>query len=122
MTIFRRLTIGIAAVFALTLAPHASQAQMFLGSRLGEVYFKGEDTKIIEKLAGEMLRNAPDGESRSWSNPATSNGGELTVIRSYQARGLPCRDMRVSSRIGDRSIVYALSACRTAAGRWKIAH
>lgn len=112
------LAIFAAAMFVHT---HAAEAQLLFGSRLGEAHYQGDDTKIISRIGAEMLRDAPDGESRPWSNPQTGHGGTITMIRSYQRAGMPCRDARLSSDVGQRSVVYVLPVCRVADGTWKLA-
>ena len=89
--------------------------------RLGEAHYQGDDTKIIMRVAADMLSIAPDGETRPWSNPQTGHHGDLTIIRSYRMKTLPCRDARVNSQLGDKSVSYVLPVCQIADGTWKIA-
>jgi surface antigen len=98
-----------------------AEAQLLFGSRLGQALYQGDDTKVIMGIGADMLRNAPDGESRPWSNPQTGHGGTITMVRSYQRDGLPCRDARVSSVLGQRDVTYVLPVCRVADGTWKFA-
>jgi surface antigen len=112
--------------WALTLAVFASltasaEAQLLFGSRLGQAHYQGDDTKIIMRVGGDMLRNASDGESRPWSNPQTGNSGTITILRSYKRGDLPCRDAEVNSKLKERSVVYVLPVCQVADGSWKIA-
>jgi surface antigen len=100
---------------------HAAEAQLLFGSRLGEAYYQGDDTKIIMQVGADMLRNAPDGETRPWSNPQTGHHGDIMVLRRYRMKNMPCRDARVKSLIGDESVSYVLSVCQIADGTWKIA-
>jgi surface antigen len=99
----------------------AAEAQLLFGSRLGEAHYQGDDTKIIMRVAADMLSVAPDGETRPWSNPQTGHHGNLTIIRSYRMKNLPCRDTRVKSQLGDESVSYILPLCQIADGSWKIA-
>ena len=99
----------------------AAEAQLLFGSRLGEAHYQGDDTKIIMQVAADMLSIAPDGETRPWSNPQTGHHGDLTVIRSYRMKNLPCRDTRVNGQLGDKSVSYILPLCQIADGNWKIA-
>src|SRR5918995_3214781 len=96
----------VLVAFAL-LSPFA-EAQLLFGSRLGQAHYQGDDTKIIMQVGADMLRNAPDGESRPWSNPQTGNHGTITVLRSYKRGAMPCRDAEVNSQLKDRNIVYVL--------------
>ena len=97
----------------------AAEAQLLFGSRLGEAHYQGDDTKIIMRVAADMLSIAPDGETRPW--PQTGHHGNLTIIRSYRMKNLPCRDARVNSQLGDKSVSYVLPVCQIADGTWKIA-
>jgi surface antigen len=99
----------------------AAEAQLLFGSRLGEAHYQGDDTRIVMQVASDMLSIAPDGETRPWSNAQTGHHGELTIIRSYRMKNLPCRDARVNSQLGDKSVSYVLPLCQIADGTWKIA-
>ncbi|WP_211103785.1 RT0821/Lpp0805 family surface protein [Skermanella pratensis] len=113
---------GLLMLAAAVLLPlDAVEAQLLFGSRLGEAHYQGDDTKIIMQVGADMLRNAPDGESRPWSNPQTGHGGTITMVRSYERNGMPCRDARMSSDVGRRNVVYILPVCRIADGTWKFA-
>jgi surface antigen len=117
-------TFMLGGVFALCAAASSIQpaeAQLLFGSRLGQALYQGDDTKIITQIGADMLRNAPDGESRPWSNPQTGHSGTITVIRSYKRGGLSCRDARVNSQLNERSVAYVLPVCQIADGSWKIA-
>ncbi|GEO43306.1 hypothetical protein SAE02_74540 [Skermanella aerolata] len=106
---------------ALVFPMQSAEAQLLFGSRLGEAHYQGDDTRIISQIGADMLRNAPDGETRSWSNPQTGHHGEITVIRSYRMKNMPCRDARVNGVLGANSISYVLPVCQIADGTWKIA-
>src|SRR4051794_11888540 len=112
---------GVFAFCASALSIQPAEAQLLFGSRLGQALYQGDDTKIIAQIGGDMLRNAPDGESRPWSNPQTGHSGTITVIRSYKRGGMPCRDARVNSQLNERNVAYVLPACQVADGSWKIA-
>jgi surface antigen len=99
----------------------SAEAQLLFGSRLGEAHYQGDDTRIISQIGADMLRNAPDGETRSWSNPQTGHHGDITVIRSYRMKNMPCRDTRVNGVLSANSISYVLPICQIGDGTWKIA-
>ncbi|WP_037445828.1 hypothetical protein [Skermanella stibiiresistens] len=101
------------------------EAQLLFGDRLGEAHYKGDDTKIIMQVSSDMLGSAPDGETRSWSNPQTGHYGDITVIRTYNMtynkKSLPCRDTRVVGMLADKKVVYVIPLCRVDDGSWKMA-
>ena len=70
------------------------EAQLLFGSRLGQAHYEGDDTKIIMRVGADMLRNAPDGESRPWSNPQTGHSGTITILRSYKRGACPAATLR----------------------------
>jgi surface antigen len=106
---------------ALVFPVQSAEAQLLFGSRLGEAHYQGDDTKIISQIGADMLRNAPDGETCSWSNPQTGHHGDITVIRSYRMKDMPCRDTRVNGVLGTSSISYVLPVCQIGDGTWKVA-
>ena len=71
---------GVLALAAFTLPTVSADAQLLFGSRLGQAHYEGDDTKIIMRVGADMLRNAPDGESRPWSNPQTGHSGTITML------------------------------------------
>ena len=122
MKVNRRVMFGgVLALATFALLTASAEAQLLFGSRLGQAHYQGDDTKIIMRVGADMLRNAPDGESRPWSNPQTGNSGTITLLRSYKRAGLPCRDAQVNSQLKERSVVYVLPVCQVADGSWKIA-
>jgi len=122
MNVNRTIVFGSAlALAAFALLTVSAEAQLLFGSRLGQAHYQGDDTKIIMQVGADMLRNAPDGASRPWSNPQTGNSGTITVLRSYKRGNLPCRDAEVNSQLKDRNVVYVLPVCQVADGSWKIA-
>jgi surface antigen len=122
MKVDRMTKLGSAVILALlALTASSAQAQLLFGSRLGQAHYQGEDTKIIMRIGADMLRNAPDGESRPWSNPQTGNSGTITVLRSYKRGTMPCRDTQVESQLQERKVVYVLPVCQIADGSWKFA-
>jgi surface antigen len=99
----------------------SAEAQLLFGSRLGQAFHQGDDTKIIMQVGADMLRNAPDGESRPWSNPQTGHSGTITLLRSYRRGNMPCRDAQLNSQLKERNVVCVLPVCQVADGSWKIA-
>jgi surface antigen len=122
MKVNRAIMLGGALALAALLSPmDSAEAQLLFGSRLGQAHYQGDDTKIIMRIGADMLRNAPDGESRQWSNPQTGNSGTITVLRSYKRGTMPCRDAEVNSQLKERKVVYVLPVCQVADGSWKFA-
>lgn len=81
---------GLLMLAAAMLLPlDAVEAQLLFGSRLGEAHYSGDDTKIIMQVGADMLRNAPDGESRPWSNPRRDTAGPSPWSGATSVTGCP---------------------------------
>jgi surface antigen len=112
---------------ALALAGTASaQAQLsnILGSTAGP-RLSDEDYKIATAAVVKLLNETPAkaGLYEHWSNPATGNGGKLTIESLYTMNGMPCRKVSsyvtfaASSGLAPRTTV--LGACQVPSGAWK---
>jgi surface antigen len=91
------------------------------GGRLENPFFTPEDRQIIREIADNMLNDDPDGSSRPWSNTKSGSSGNLSIVRSYEYKGMPCRDLEVDNKTGERKGQWALRMCRIKDGTWKIA-
>ena len=49
-----------------------------------------------------LLKNTPDNQSVTWENPQTKAGGQITVLRSFESKGLPCKEVRVQNQAQGR--------------------
>jgi hypothetical protein len=81
------------------------------------------------KAAADPLRNddsLPIGTIRAWSNPASGDGGTITLLErfqyDYEGNQLPCRKLKYRIVLRNHSDPYniALNFCRIADGSWKI--
>lgn len=72
--------------------------------------------KLLEEDKGEVGRTEP------WSNPATGNRGEATVLGTFRQRGMSCRSVGLkveySKPVPPRS--FKLRYCQLASGQWKL--
>ncbi|SMF72407.1 Surface antigen [Tistlia consotensis] len=89
------------------------------GGLLGDYLGKSD----AEKHAQTNL-NALDtlgaGQSSSWSDPSTGNGGSTTVHRVFTANGRTCKTYTETVRTAQKSVSQDATACRQSDGTWQV--
>ena len=81
--------------------------------------FDDEDLKLFLETARKALDEAPDNKPLAWENPKTKHGGELTVLKTYESKGQPCKTVRVRNQADGRKNDVTLNACRVE-NRWRL--
>ena len=81
--------------------------------------FDEEDLRLFLEAGRKALSDTPDQQSVTWENPATKAGGELTVLKSYESKGRPCKSVRVRNHAEGRKNDVTLDACRVD-NRWRL--
>jgi surface antigen len=80
--------------------------------------FDDEDLRLFLEAGRKVLDGAPDNQPVTWENPKTKAGGELTVLKSFEWKGHPCKTVRVRNHAEGRKNDVTLNACRVD-DRWK---
>ena len=81
--------------------------------------FDEEDIRIFMETANKALDGAPENQPLTWDNPKTRHGGEITVLRSFESKGRPCKELRVRNQADGRKGDTKLSLCRVE-GKWRL--
>ena len=81
--------------------------------------FDKEDLRIFVATSDKALDETPDGQTLSWENPKTRHHGEITVLKSYESKGRPCKDLRVRNEADGRKGDNKLSWCKVD-GKWRL--
>ena len=81
--------------------------------------FDEEDIRLFLEAARKTLNETPDNQPVTWQNPATKAGGELTVVKSYESKGQPCKALRVRNQAAGRKNDVTLNACKVE-NRWRL--
>lgn len=124
----RKLVLGALAAVALAgAAAMPARAQLIPDTFGVGDYFNGltkEDFELMEKSSASLYQN-PDakvGLSQSWKNPKTRNRGQVTLVKQFEYKGMPCWRLRhsfkVKTTVGTRTL--EASRCKTADGTWKL--
>jgi surface antigen len=84
-------------------------------------YFSEKDLELFKAALGDILDKGTDGESRTWSNPASTAGGTMSVVKSFERDGLACRSLSITNKAKGRSEKGQYRFCRQSTGEWKVA-
>ena len=66
------------------------------------------------------LESIPDNAQTKWINPNTNESGTMTVVRTNNNNGTPCREFTQTIYVGGEAVQGYGTACRQADGSWKI--
>jgi surface antigen len=112
----RLIVLIVAAVIA-----HPALAQNWIGllKNTPAERFDEEDLRIFLDIGRKALNETPDNQPLSWENPKTRAGGEITVLRSFESKGRPCKDVRVRNHAQGRKGDNKLSLCRVD-DKWRL--
>jgi surface antigen len=104
--------IALAAALA-ALAPAAS-AQNWVGilKNTPAERFDEEDLRLFLDASRKALNESPDNQAHSWENPKTRAHGDITVLRSFESKGLPCKEVRVRNEAQGRKGDNKLNLCK----------
>jgi hypothetical protein len=101
------------SVLALAVTAASAQGNLSFLKDTPLAYFNAEDAKLMRAAALEVLQSSQDGTRKEWGNPATGNGGAITLVTQFSAPdGRPCSQVRVENR--------AKTMCKSPDGRWKV--
>ena len=106
---------------ACVLASPLAAAQNWVGllKNTPAEFFDEEDLRIFLDTSRKALEEAPDNQPVSWENPKTRSRGEITVLKSFESKGLPCKEVRVRSEARGRRGDSRLNLCKVE-GRWRL--
>ena len=84
-------------------------------------YFSEQDRELFKGALVDILDKGTDGESRTWSNPASTAGGTMSIVKSFERDGLACRTLSITNKAKGRSEKGQYRFCKQASGEWKVA-
>ena len=67
----------------------------------------------------KALNETPDNQTLRWENPKTRARGDVTVLRSFESKGLPCKEVRVRNEAQGRKGDSRLNLCKKD-GKWRL--
>ena len=81
--------------------------------------FQDEDWAAFLKQVKKTLDEAPENQPVKWERAETNRRGELTVLRSYEAKGRRCRELRVQNEGDGRKSDNTFNLCNVD-GKWRL--
>lgn len=81
--------------------------------------FDEEDLRIFMDTARKALAEGTSGQTLSWENPKTRARGEMTVLRAYENKGRPCKEVKVHNEAQGRKATNTFNMCEVD-GKWRL--
>lgn len=108
---------GVTVACLLTVA-HASNFG-FLDSAPAS-NFDETDWKLLGQAVNDLLEKGADGDTGAWKNEGNGHHGSLVLIKTYDAYGTTCRQLRITNEAGDFRATSLRDMCKDKEGVWKI--
>ena len=109
----------LAILLAAASLPAAAQNWVGLLKNTPAERFDEEDLRMFMDAGRKALNDTPDNQSVTWANPQTTARGEITVLRSFESKGLPCKEVRVRNEAQGRKGDNKLNLCKKD-GKWRL--
>jgi surface antigen len=109
----------IAIILAAAAPVAAAQNWLGLLKNTPAERFDEEDTRIFLDTSNQALDAAPGGQTLSWENPKTRHRGDITVLKSFESKGLQCKETRVRNEADGRKGDNHVSWCKVD-GKWRL--
>ena len=108
-------------LIALWIAVPVANAQNWVGllKNTPAERFDEDDLRIFMDAGRKALNDTPDNQSVKWENPQTRAHGEITVLRSFESKGLPCKEVQVRNEAQGRKGDNKLNLCKKD-GKWRL--
>ena len=101
-----------ALILACAASPALAQNWVGLLKNTPAEQFDEDDLRIFMEAGRKALNDTPGSQSVTWENPKTRARGEITVLRSFESKGLPCKEVRVRNEAGGRKGDNKLNLCK----------
>ena len=82
-------------------------------------FFDDEDVKLFLAAARGALDGVDDNQVRGWQNPRSGHHGDATVLRRFDSKGRPCKELRVRNEAQGRKSDQRFNLC-SVEGRWRL--
>jgi surface antigen len=81
--------------------------------------FDDEDLRIFMDNGRKALAEGKVNETASWENPKTRARGYIKVLRDFEHKKMPCREVQMYNEAQGRKNTSTLSLCRLE-GKWRL--
>lgn len=122
----KKIAMALAAAIIAAGSAQAALAQVNPFGKWGNAGFTKEDSAMNQKAAASLYENpnVKVGDTASWQNPQSGNGGTVTATKLFKHKDMPCVALHYSFDLKDSQdkSKKELNAnrCKVATGEWKI--
>ena len=109
----------IAIAVALTAMPAAAQNWVTLLKNTPAERFDEEDLRLFLDTSRKALAEGKENQERSWENPTTRARGTFTVLRVFEWKSHPCKEVRVYNETPGRKGANDRALCQVD-GKWRL--
>ena len=81
--------------------------------------FDEEDLRIFMDTGRKALTEGADNQTLSWENPKTRARGDITVLRRFEWKSHPCRELKLYNEAQGRKGDSTLALCQVE-GKWRL--
>ena len=110
---------AMAVFFAALALPAAAQNWVGLLKNTPAERFDEEDLRMFLDNSRKALAEGADNQTMSWENPKTRARGDITVLRRFEWKSHPCREVRVHNEAQGRKGTNTFSLCQVD-GKWRL--
>lgn len=99
--------------------PAAAQNWVTLLKNTPAERFDDEDLRLFMDNGRKALAEGKVNETASWENPKTRARGYIKVLRDFEHKNMPCREVEMHNEAQGRKNTSMLSLCRLE-GKWRL--
>jgi surface antigen len=81
--------------------------------------FDEDDLRMFMDTARKALAEGKDNQTLSWENPKTRARGDITVLRSFQWKEHPCKEVKIHNEAQGRKGDTSFGMCQVD-GKWRL--
>jgi hypothetical protein len=108
-----------AILIAVAAAPATAQNWIGLLKNTPAERFDEEDLRLFMDNARKALAEGKVNDTSSWENPKTRARGDITILRAFESKGRPCKEVRMHNEAQGRKNTSTLSLCQVE-GKWRL--
>ena len=81
--------------------------------------FDEEDLRLFMDTGRKALTEGADNQTLSWENPKTRARGDITVLRRFEWKSHPCKELKLHNEAQGRKGDSSFRLCQVE-GRWRL--
>lgn len=81
--------------------------------------FDDTDLRMFLEVARKTLDESGENQTLAWKNPKSGHGGDLTVLKQFESKGRPCKEVRVRNEAQGRKSDMRHNVCKVD-GKWRL--